>query len=306
MLVETTWLLGETSSLGQTENYKKDDFYMSTENALLSILVEKINNDTLVLPTLPEVAVKVREAADNPEINLMEMSDVIAHDPALSARMIKVANSAFLGRSVKVSTLNQAVTRIGLRQIKNIATAMAMEQLFVSKNKFVKEYLSKSWLKTVDVASSAIALLNLHLKDNKHSSLNIDTITLASLVYNIGILPILTEAERHQDVFANPQFLAQAIQKLGGRIGGQIMRAWDFTDDFVEVSELWASSEYRPEKPCYVDFIRIAAISQGLLNVSDKNAALQGYVDKGVLTDVGVLESDEYNELLNDVKSMFA
>ncbi|AIY66408.1 HDOD domain-containing protein [Pseudoalteromonas piratica] len=279
---------------------------MSTENALLTILVEKINNDTLVLPTLPEVAVKVREAADNPEINLMEMSDVIAHDPALSARMIKVANSAFLGRSVKVSTLNQAVTRIGLRQIKNIATAMAMEQLFVSKNKIVKEYLSKSWLKTVDVASSAIALLNLHLKDNKHSSLNIDTITLASLVYNIGILPILTEAERHQDVFANPQFLAQAIQKLGGRIGGQIMRAWDFTDDFVEVSELWASSEYRPEKPCYVDFIRIAAISQGLLNVSDKNAALQGYVDKGVLTDVGVLESDEYNELLNDVKSMFA
>ena len=102
MLVETTWLLGATSSLGQTENYKKDDFYMSTENALLTILVEKINNDTLVLPTLPEVAVKVREAADNPEINLMEMSDVIAHDPALSARMIKVANSAFLGRSVKV------------------------------------------------------------------------------------------------------------------------------------------------------------------------------------------------------------
>ena len=82
----------------------------------------------------------------------MEMSDVIAHDPALSARMIKVANSAFLGRSVKVSTLNQAVTRIGLRQIKNIATAMAMEQLFVSKNKFVKEYLSKSWLKTLLLA----------------------------------------------------------------------------------------------------------------------------------------------------------
>lgn len=306
MLVETCWLLGATSSLGQTENYKKDDFYMSTENALLTILVEKINNDTLVLPTLPEVAVKVREAADNPEINLMEMSDVIAHDPALSARMIKVANSAFLGRAVKVSTLNQAVTRIGLRQIKNIATAMAMEQLFVSKNKIVKEYLSKSWQKTVDVASSAITLLNLYLKENKHSSLNIDTITLASLVYNIGILPILTEAERHQDVFANPQFLAQAIQKLGGRIGGQIMRAWDFTDDFVEVAELWASPEYKPEKPCYVDFIRIAAISEGLLNVSDQEAALQTYVDKGVLADISVLESDVYKDLLNDAKTMFA
>lgn len=306
MLVKTCWLIGATSSLEQTENYKKDDLYMSTENALLTILVEKINNDTLVLPTLPEVAVKVREAADNPEINLMDMADVIAHDPALSARMIKVANSAFLGRAVKVSTLNQAVTRIGLRQIKNIATAMAMEQLFVSKNKVVKEYLSKSWQKTVDVASSAITLLSLHLKDNKHSSLNIDTITLASLVYNIGILPILTEAERHQDVFANPQFLAQAIQKLGGRIGGHIMRAWDFTEEFVEVAELWANPEYKPENPCYVDFIRMAAISEGLLNVADKEKSLQAYVDKGVLSDVSVLESEEYSELLNDVKSMFA
>ena len=75
-----------------------------------------------------------------------------------------------------------------------------------------------------------------------------------------------------------------------GVLAAKLCELGDFTDDFVEVSELWASSEYRPEKPCYVDFIRIAAISQGLLNVSDKNAALQGYVDKGVLTDVGVLE----------------
>ena len=101
---------------------------MSTENVLLTILIDRINNDTLVLPTLPEVAVKVRQAADEPEVNLMQMVDVISQDPALAARMIKVANSAFMGRSVKVKTLNHAVTRIGLRQIKNIATAKAMEQ----------------------------------------------------------------------------------------------------------------------------------------------------------------------------------
>ena len=113
---------------------------MSTENALLTILIDRINNDTLVLPTLPEIAVKVRQAADDPEVNLLQMADVISQDPALAARMIKVANSAFMGRSVKVNTLNQAVTRIGLRQIKNIATAMAMEHLFVSNNKLIKTY----------------------------------------------------------------------------------------------------------------------------------------------------------------------
>ena len=43
---------------------------MATENALYTILNEKIKQDALVLPTLPEIALKVREAADDPDVNL--------------------------------------------------------------------------------------------------------------------------------------------------------------------------------------------------------------------------------------------
>ena len=53
---------------------------MSTQNALLTILVEQIKNDTLVLPTLPAVALKVRKAADDPDINLQDMGEVIGQD----------------------------------------------------------------------------------------------------------------------------------------------------------------------------------------------------------------------------------
>ncbi|KJY87204.1 HDOD domain-containing protein [Pseudoalteromonas sp. CO348] len=279
---------------------------MSTENALLTILTDRINNDTLVLPTLPEIAVRVRQAADDPEINLMQMADVISHDPALAARMIKVANSAFMGRSVKVNTLNQAVTRIGLRQIKNIATAMAMEQLFVSNNKLIKTYMDKAWQKTLKVACQAITTMDFYLRVNKHTSLNKDTITLASLVFNIGVLPILTEAERHPEVFANPSFLAHAIQKLGGKIGGAIMREWEFTDEFVEVAESWANPNYRPEHVCYVDFIRVGAIVEGILQVSDKSAALKQYEEKGVIREVNMFADDTYLNVLEDVKTMFA
>ncbi|KJZ03138.1 MULTISPECIES: HDOD domain-containing protein [Pseudoalteromonas] len=279
---------------------------MSTENALLTILTDRINNDTLVLPTLPEIAVRVRQAADDPEINLMQMADVISHDPALAARMIKVANSAFMGRSVKVNTLNQAVTRIGLRQIKNIATAMAMEQLFVSNNKLIKTYMDKAWQKTLKVACQAITTMDFYLRINKHTSLNKDTITLASLVFNIGVLPILTEAERHPEVFANPSFLAHAIQKLGGKIGGAIMREWEFTDEFVEVAESWANPNYRPEHVCYVDFIRVGAIVEGILQVSDKSAALKQYEEKGVIREVNMFADDTYLNVLEDVKTMFA
>ncbi|AYM85828.1 MULTISPECIES: HDOD domain-containing protein [Pseudoalteromonas] len=279
---------------------------MSTENALLTILVDRINNDTLVLPTLPEVAIKVRQAADNPDVNLMQMSDVIGQDPALSARMIKVANSAIMGRAVKVSNLQQAVTRIGLRQIKNIATAMAMEQLFVSNNELIKGYMSKAWQKTLNVAGHSITLMAFYLQNNKRTSLNSDSITLASLVYNIGVLPILTEAERHPEVFANPSFLAHAIQKLSGKIGGSIMGAWEFPPEFVNVARHWADPTYRPEEIGYVDFIRIGAILEGTLQVSDKSAALQTYIDKGVIPSMQLFSSDEYNDMLENVKDTFS
>ncbi|MBL4899863.1 MAG: HDOD domain-containing protein, partial [Colwellia sp.] len=191
---------------------------MATENALYTILMEKIKQDALVLPTLPEVALKVRQAADDPEVNLNHMSNIIGQDPALALGMIKVANSALLGRSVKIETVSQAVTRIGLSQIKSISTAMALEQVFVSENEVVAMHMKKSWHKTIDIASVAISLMSFYLKKNKHTPLTLDTITIASLVHNIGVLPILTEAENHPEIFAEPTFLQQAIIKLSGTI----------------------------------------------------------------------------------------
>lgn len=284
-----------------------EGIYMSTENALLTILVEKIQTDSLVLPTLPEIAIKIREAADDPEANLMAMAEVIAQDPALSARMVKVANSAFMGRSVKVETLNQAVTRIGLRQIKNIATAIAMEQLFVSKNELVRDYMDKSWQKTVNVASVSMAVMKFWLENNKHESLNLDTLTLVALVHSIGVLPILTEAERHEEVFANPSFLEAAIKKMAGKLGGAIMRSWEFTGEFVEVAENWNNLDYQTESVSYLDFVRVGAIMNKVIGKNnDTKEMLQPYVDKGVLPDLDFVDSDEFSEVLNDVKSVFA
>jgi HD-like signal output (HDOD) protein len=279
---------------------------MGTENALYTILVEKIKQDALVLPTLPEIALRVRKAADDPDINLNQMSDIISQDPALSLGMLKVANSAILGRSVKVESVNQAVTRIGLRQIKSIATAMALEQVFVSKNEIVSMYLKKSWNKTVDVASVAISLMTFYMKVNKHSSLTLDTLTLAALVHNIGVLPILTEAESHPDVFANPTFLQQAIIKLAGNIGGEVTKAWGFSDDFITLVTSWSDLTVLPAETHYLDFIRAGAIYHGIFkNESTREVLLKSYVNKGILPDVGFMNSDEFKQMVTDVKAMF-
>jgi HD-like signal output (HDOD) protein len=277
---------------------------MSTQNALSTILVEKINNDTLVLPTLPAIALKVRKAADDPDINLNAMGEVIGQDPSLSARMIKIANSAYMGRSVKVTSISQAVTRIGLRQIKNISTALAMEQLFVSKNDVVARYLQQEWANTVNIVASSMAVLQLYIARTKKREMSMDTMTLAALVHNIGVLPILTEAERHPEVFANPSFLEVAIDKLAGRIGASIMREWGFGDNFVNISKNWKDLSYLPEELGYIDFVRVGAAVSGAAG-SQKDAMLNLAIQRGVVEDMGELHSDEFEELTSAAKQIF-
>ena len=277
---------------------------MSTQNALSTILVEKINNDTLVLPTLPAIALKVRKAADNPDINLNSMGEVIGQDPSLSARMIKIANSAYMGRSVKVASISQAVTRIGLRQIKNISTALAMEQLFVSKNDVVARYLQEEWKNTVNVVANSMAVLQLYIARTKNREMSMDTMTLAALVHNIGVLPILTEAERHPEVFANPTFLEVAIDQLSGRIGASIMREWGFGDSFVNVAKNWKDLSYLPDNLSYIDFVRVGAAVSGAAG-SQKDAILNLAIQRGVVEDMGELHSDEFEELSSAAKQIF-
>lgn len=278
---------------------------MSTQNALLTILVEKINNDTLVLPTLPAIALKVRKAADDPDINLHAMGDVVGQDPSLTARMIKIANSAYMGRTVKVNSINQAVTRIGLRQIKNIATALAMEQLFVSKNEVVGQYMKREWTNTVNVVANSMAALQMFVARTKKRDMSLDTITLAALVHNIGVLPILTEAERHEEVFANPTFLDVAIEKLSGRIGGSIMREWGFGNDFVNVAENWRDLGVIPDNLSYIDFVRIGAALSGKMD-NQKDAVFNLAVQRGAIENVSDLTSDEFKDMRDAAKQIFA
>lgn len=279
---------------------------MSAESALYIILVEKIRQEALVLPTLPEIALKVRQAADDPDISLAAMSDIISHDPALSLGILKVSNSVLFGRKVKVESVTQAVTRIGLREIKAIATAMAVEQMFVSNNSVIAEYMQNYWRKTVAVASVAITLMAFYLKKHKHPTFALDTLTLSALIHNIGVLPILTEAEGHPEVFATPAFLEQAIIKFSNEIGVEVTKSWEFPEEYTEVVRSWNDLTILPKKVHYLDFIRAGAIYHKIFkSESTRDILLKSYVTKGIIPEMNFMASAEFTESLAEVKAMF-
>ncbi|HEX5793498.1 MAG TPA: HDOD domain-containing protein [Rheinheimera sp.] len=280
---------------------------MTAQQQLLQILQQKIQHDQLILPTLPDVALKVRQRSAEPNISLMEMADVIAQDPALAARMIKVANSAFMGRSIKVNTLNQAVTRIGLSQIRNIAIAMALEQVFVSKHKQVQQQLDALWQSSVDVACTAAACLTYYNSRVTRSGLNKDVLTLMALVHNIGALPIITEAERQQDLLGDSRFLLFLATSLATDVTVRILFAWGFDDAFRQVALSWQTLQPDNPGPGYADFIRLAVIGRD--GYSDKDLQqrlLQYYIKSQLIPEPHFMQHPEIQTVYQDVRSMFS
>jgi HD-like signal output (HDOD) protein len=218
--------------------------------------------------------------------------------------MIKISNSAYLGRSVKVISTQQAITRIGLRQMKNIVTALAMEQLFVSKNDVVKQYMSQIWSDTIEIVANSLAVMQIYVKETKKRTLNLESIMLAALVHNIGALPILTEAERHANVFANPNFLDLSIEKMSGKLGASILTEWGFEPEFVNVAFNWKSFPVSSEAVSYLDIVRLGAALCGKFE-SHKDQIFNEAVEKGIIADMSELQDDEFYELRESAKQMF-
>ena len=77
-------------------------------------LISAIKGNRIVLPTLPEVALRVREKAEDPNIDAAGIANVLSTDAAISARVMKVSNSPLLRAASPITDLKMAISRLGI------------------------------------------------------------------------------------------------------------------------------------------------------------------------------------------------
>lgn len=229
-------------------------------NTFLEKLYQDLRSDKLILPTLPEIALKVRDVVSDENSSLADVAKVINRDPALAARLIQLSNSPMLKSRVPIESVDMAVMRMGGTMVKNIVTAMVMEQLFQATHELTDRKLRECWQHASEVSSIAVAI------SMQHSHYQPDQAMLAGLVHDIGILPILTMAEDYPEILADENKLDELIKKAHPFIGQAILKQWNFPESLINVPREHENLDYdNGDKPDYVDLI-IAANLQ-----SDRN-----------------------------------
>src|SRR5699024_10873415 len=122
-------------------------------------------------------------------------------DPALSARILRVANSPLLRARREIEGLRGAVARLGIDYTCNLVTSLAMQQLFQATSDAIDQRLRQAWSRATEIAGIAHALAR------HYTSLRPDQATLAGIVHRIGVLPILTHADEQRQLLRDVEAL---------------------------------------------------------------------------------------------------
>jgi HD-like signal output (HDOD) protein len=85
------------------------------------------------IPPLPSVTTRILEIAENPNSSAQDLTEIISHDPALTAQILKAANSAFYGFPNKIGTVYLAIVILGFNMVRTIALSSGVLKLFRNK-----------------------------------------------------------------------------------------------------------------------------------------------------------------------------
>ncbi|MBT8339481.1 MAG: HDOD domain-containing protein [Desulfatitalea sp.] len=153
------------------------------------------------IPSLPAIVARVLEVTDNPESTADELLEVLVADPAYTAKILKLANSAFYSRVREIATVKQAVVVLGYEEIRNMVVATAVFNNF-QKIKKVPGFDAMGFWRHAFLTGLAARMLAVSLKKNTGQ------LFVAGLIHDIGKLVIL---------MALPDEYAKILKMTGNR-----------------------------------------------------------------------------------------
>lgn len=254
-------------------------------------IITAIQKDQLVLPTLPEVALKVREVADDPDADIEKLNSVIGNDAALSARIIRVANSPLLRANRAIEDLRTALLRLGIQYTCNIAIGLAMEQMFQATSDLVDARMREVWSRSSEIAGIS------HVLCRHYTRLRPDQATLAGLIHKIGVLPILTYAENNPALLKDSITLDTVIDELNGELGDLILKTWNFPSELAHIPSQHMDFERSIPKADYADIVTVAMLQSHAGSTSAMGqvdlSKVKAFARLGLDPDIQVTESED-------------
>lgn len=190
------------------------------------------------VPALPLTFQRIQELVNNPRSNNLQLAEAVGADQGLTTRILRLANSSFYGLAARVDTLSQAVALIGTRQVRDLALATAVVDLF--KNIPASALDGRGfWEHSLAVGSAS------RLIASKRRERETERHFVAGLLHDIGL--VVMASQMPERVTANLLAAREAQQPLTvierrelgfdhAEVGGAVIEQWRLPPAMAEVA----------------------------------------------------------------------
>lgn len=248
-------LLARDDILQGIEVEEIDDAEIATVSEYFHRIYQDYLSGKLVMPEMPELALRVRSAVQDPKNGPHDVARILQADPIVTGRIIQVANSPMYRATHPISDGLSAVTRLGLRATRDLVVTFTLQRTFKPKNVLIKQRLKQLWQHSGHVAAIANVLAQ------SVRGIDPEQAMLAGLLHDIGVLPLLTFVEKEKLLEVREDILDLMLRKLRGQLGALVLSSWGFGDEFI-TSALEAEDWQRDPAPTadYCDVVIVAQL----------------------------------------------
>lgn len=233
-----------------------------------------------VLGSLRSVSDELSALSEQPNSPLGQIADVIARDPSLTTRLLRVVNSVYIGLSVRINSIEEAVLILGLRQVRQLAIATRI----IDESEDLQEGFPRlDWAK-VWRHSIGVGILSREILSSTAGFQDDGIDYLSGLVHNIGKVVM---AHSFPDEFCRSlEFNAESAEEFvrmereafgwtHADLGGFYLDRHNLSEEVIEVARFHHEPEHAPAHTVLASavqvadaFARYAGIDSGIENVA--------------------------------------
>ncbi len=212
--------------------------------------IDALLGDTALLPPMPAMVARLNALVQDPEVDMKALAEEISMDPAITAAIIRLSNSAFYRPSRAIRSVHEAIVTLGLRVVKNIVVVAASRGILKVDLGDYKIDAPEMWDHCLAVAEIAASIARLR----KQLKVPEDVAFTAGLLHDIGKVVLVQHFQRVflkiiAEIEAKPGTSFTALErKYTGYshdvLGGTLLELWQFPDELVEAVRF----SYHPDK----------------------------------------------------------
>ncbi len=246
------------AKLGKTDGAGPEDDSGRTaalrENRVYQALRADLDADRLSVPSLPEIALRIKKAVESETANISKIARIVSADPAITAKLIKAANGPLYRGNVPIDNCQAAIVRIGMNTTKQLVISFALRDLFRINNPELKRRVQETWRHSTEVGAISMVLARL----TEH--LDPEQALLAGLLHDIGVVPILCAVQNDDTLAADAAALDQASAELRGEVGAMILRRWGFHEALAQAARM--ADEWQYDSGPQADYADLVILAQ--------------------------------------------